>query len=84
MFSYTGFTQAQVDRLRDEFGIYLVGTGRVCMVLIQVIFNALLRPLRCQVSANQRDFMIKKYLPILITGVSLPNNIVALGFAFIY
>ncbi|MDF4667659.1 aminotransferase class I/II-fold pyridoxal phosphate-dependent enzyme, partial [Vibrio parahaemolyticus] len=31
MFSYTGFTQAQVDRLRDEFGIYLVGTGRVCM-----------------------------------------------------
>ncbi|WP_066749034.1 aromatic amino acid transaminase [Proteus myxofaciens] len=31
MFSYTGFSEAQVDRLREEFGIYLVGTGRVCM-----------------------------------------------------
>ncbi|MBC8948040.1 amino acid aminotransferase [Xenorhabdus sp. TS4] len=31
MFSYTGFSQAQVDRLREEFGVYLVGSGRVCM-----------------------------------------------------
>lgn len=31
MFSYTGFSQQQVDRLRDEFAVYLVGTGRVCM-----------------------------------------------------
>ncbi|NHB93487.1 amino acid aminotransferase [Photorhabdus cinerea] len=31
MFSYTGFSKQQVDRLREEFGVYLVGTGRVCM-----------------------------------------------------
>ncbi|CCW31679.1 amino acid aminotransferase [Xenorhabdus nematophila] len=31
MFSYTGFSQEQVDRLRKEFGVYLVGSGRVCM-----------------------------------------------------
>ncbi|CAM3755367.1 amino acid aminotransferase [Xenorhabdus thuongxuanensis] len=31
MFSYTGFSQTQVDRLREEFGVYLVGSGRVCM-----------------------------------------------------
>ncbi|REC95976.1 aromatic amino acid transaminase [Kushneria indalinina] len=28
MFSYTGLTQAQVKRLRDEFSIYMVGSGR--------------------------------------------------------
>ncbi|UNH26930.1 aspartate/tyrosine/aromatic aminotransferase [Moellerella wisconsensis] len=31
MFSYTGFSQAQVDRLKNEHAVYLVGTGRVCM-----------------------------------------------------
>ncbi|SLM64455.1 MULTISPECIES: amino acid aminotransferase [Dickeya] len=31
MFSYTGFSAAQVDRLRDEFGVYLIASGRVCM-----------------------------------------------------
>lgn len=31
MFSYTGFTKEQVARLKDEFAVYLVGTGRVCM-----------------------------------------------------
>lgn len=31
MFSYTGFSPEQVDRLREEFGIYLIATGRVCM-----------------------------------------------------
>ncbi|KER03248.1 amino acid aminotransferase [Photorhabdus temperata subsp. temperata] len=31
MFSYTGFSQQQVDRLRKEFAVYLVGNGRVCM-----------------------------------------------------
>ncbi|PHM38413.1 aromatic amino acid aminotransferase [Xenorhabdus mauleonii] len=31
MFSYTGFSKEQVDRLREEFGVYLVGSGRVCM-----------------------------------------------------
>ncbi|MFD0709445.1 amino acid aminotransferase [Photorhabdus akhurstii] len=31
MFSYTGFSQRQVDRLRKEFAVYLVGNGRVCI-----------------------------------------------------
>ncbi|MDE9534714.1 amino acid aminotransferase [Xenorhabdus bovienii] len=31
MFSYTGFSQEQVDRLREEFGVYLVISGRICM-----------------------------------------------------
>lgn len=31
MFSYTGLTGEQVDRLRDEFGIYLVRSGRICV-----------------------------------------------------
>ena len=31
MFSYSGLTSAQVDRLRDEFGIYAVSTGRICL-----------------------------------------------------
>jgi aromatic-amino-acid transaminase len=31
MFSYTGLSAAQVDRLRDEFGVYLVRSGRVCI-----------------------------------------------------
>ncbi|WP_374675582.1 aromatic amino acid transaminase [Ideonella sp.] len=31
MFSYTGLTPAQVDRLREEFGVYLVRSGRMCV-----------------------------------------------------
>lgn len=31
MFSYTGFSEAQVIRLREEFGVYLIASGRVCM-----------------------------------------------------
>jgi aromatic-amino-acid transaminase len=31
MFSYTGMTPAQVDRLREEFGVYLVRSGRMCV-----------------------------------------------------
>ncbi|MBF7141378.1 MULTISPECIES: amino acid aminotransferase [Pseudomonas] len=30
MFSYSGLTTAQVHRLRDEFGIYALDTGRIC------------------------------------------------------
>ena len=29
MFSYTGFSAAQVDRLREEFGVYLIHSGRM-------------------------------------------------------
>ncbi|MDG1640797.1 aromatic amino acid transaminase [Klebsiella huaxiensis] len=31
MFSYTGFSAAQVDRLHDEFGVYLIASGRMCV-----------------------------------------------------
>lgn len=34
MFSYSGLDRAQVDRLRDEFGIYAVGTGRICVAAL--------------------------------------------------
>jgi aromatic-amino-acid transaminase len=34
MFSYTGLTAAQVDRLKDEFGIYAVSTGRICLAAL--------------------------------------------------
>jgi aromatic-amino-acid transaminase len=34
MFSYTGLTKDQVDRLREEFGIYAVGTGRICLAAL--------------------------------------------------
>lgn len=31
MFSFTGFTPAQMDRLAEEFGIYAVRNGRICI-----------------------------------------------------
>jgi len=31
MFSYTGLSAAQVDRLREESGIYLIRSGRICV-----------------------------------------------------
>jgi aromatic-amino-acid transaminase len=34
MFSYSGLSPAQVERLRDEFGIYAVGTGRICVAAL--------------------------------------------------
>jgi aromatic-amino-acid transaminase len=34
MFSYTGLTPEQVDRLREEFGIYAVHTGRICVAAL--------------------------------------------------
>lgn len=34
MFSYSGLTAAQVDRLRDEFGVYAVSSGRICVAAL--------------------------------------------------
>ncbi len=34
MFSYSGLNAAQVGRLKDEFGIYAVGTGRICVAAL--------------------------------------------------
>ena len=31
MFSYTGLSAAQVDRLREEFAVYLIRSGRICI-----------------------------------------------------
>ncbi|MCI8903848.1 MAG: aromatic amino acid transaminase [Enterobacter sp.] len=31
MFSYTGLSADQVDRLREEFGVYLIASGRMCV-----------------------------------------------------
>jgi aromatic-amino-acid transaminase len=34
MFSYTGLTPAQVDRLRDEHAIYAISSGRICVAAL--------------------------------------------------
>ncbi|MBJ7264344.1 MAG: aspartate/tyrosine/aromatic aminotransferase [Burkholderiaceae bacterium] len=34
MFSYSGLTAAQVDRLREEHGIYAISTGRICVAAL--------------------------------------------------
>ncbi|MCW5595039.1 MAG: aspartate/tyrosine/aromatic aminotransferase [Rhodocyclaceae bacterium] len=34
MFSYTGLTSDQVERLKTEFGIYAVSTGRICLAAL--------------------------------------------------
>lgn len=31
MFSYTGLSAAQVDRLRKQYGVYMVRSGRICV-----------------------------------------------------
>ncbi|WP_417777877.1 amino acid aminotransferase [Stutzerimonas xanthomarina] len=36
MFSYSGLTTEQVERLKTEFGIYAVGTGRICVAALNV------------------------------------------------
>ncbi|THF60866.1 amino acid aminotransferase [Pseudothauera rhizosphaerae] len=34
MFSYTGLTAAQVEKLKSDFGIYAVSTGRICLAAL--------------------------------------------------
>jgi aromatic-amino-acid transaminase len=34
MFSYSGLTKQQVERLRTEFSIYAVDTGRICVAAL--------------------------------------------------
>ena len=34
MFSYSGLTASQVERLRTEFGIYALSTGRICVAAL--------------------------------------------------
>jgi aromatic-amino-acid transaminase len=34
MFSYTGLNKAQVERMRHEFGVYAVDSGRICVAAL--------------------------------------------------
>ena len=34
MFSYTGLSAAQVEQLKNDFGIYAVSTGRICLAAL--------------------------------------------------
>jgi aromatic-amino-acid transaminase len=34
MFSYSGLTAAQVERLQKDFGIYALSTGRICVAAL--------------------------------------------------
>ena len=34
MFSYSGLTKAQVERLRSEYSIYAIDTGRICVAAL--------------------------------------------------
>ncbi|MFM6921793.1 MAG: aminotransferase class I/II-fold pyridoxal phosphate-dependent enzyme, partial [Polynucleobacter victoriensis] len=34
MFSYSGLSADQVERLKTEFGIYAVSTGRICVAAL--------------------------------------------------
>jgi aromatic-amino-acid transaminase len=34
MFSYSGLTKAQVERLRNEYSIYAIDTGRICVAAL--------------------------------------------------
>ena len=34
MFSYSGLTQVQVEKLKSDYGIYAVGTGRICVAAL--------------------------------------------------
>lgn len=34
MFSYSGLTATQVERLRTEFGVYAISTGRICVAAL--------------------------------------------------
>ncbi len=36
MFSYSGLTEVQVDRLRDEFAIYALSSGRICVAALNL------------------------------------------------
>jgi len=34
MFSYTGLSAGQVEKLKADFGIYAVSTGRICLAAL--------------------------------------------------
>lgn len=51
MFSYSGLSKAQVERLREEFSIYAIETGRICVAAlnttnVETVANAIARVIR--------------------------------------
>ena len=34
MFSYSGLTKQQVERMREEFGVYAIESGRICVAAL--------------------------------------------------
>jgi aromatic-amino-acid transaminase len=34
MFSYSGLSKAAVQRLREEFSVYAIDTGRICVAAL--------------------------------------------------
>jgi len=51
MFSYTGLSKSQVDRLREEYAIYAIDTGRICVAAlnsanVQPVAEAIARVIR--------------------------------------
>jgi len=51
MFSYSGLSKAQVDRLREEFSIYAIDTGRICVAALNTgnvgyVANAIAKVIR--------------------------------------
>jgi len=48
MFSYSGLTESQVTRLREDHGVYAVATGRICIAAL----NSKNLPKVCQAIAS--------------------------------
>ena len=59
MFSYSGLNKTQMERLRSEFGIYGVDSGRICVAAInhgniQAVATAIAKVMRPVVDGNAR------------------------------
>ena len=39
MFSYSGLTPDQVDRLRSDFAVYAIESGRICVAALNVAIS---------------------------------------------
>ena len=58
MFSYTGLTPEQVDRLREEFGVYILRSGRMCI--------AGLNTRNVEATANAMAAVLATFYPYLL------------------
>src|SRR5688572_9475308 len=53
LFSYSGLTKAQVDRLREEYSLYAVDSGRICVSAL---------------NSHNIDYVAKAIAEVLVTG----------------